>query len=89
MGYGGASETITVSPIVATTYTVTVTDAHGCTGTDEVTVNISAPVAAHASAGNPAFCLPVEAPNCRWRPPVAPALLPINGAASRQGLLLI
>lgn len=52
-GTGGASYTwmpgnltgasISVCPTVATTYTLTVTDASGCTGTDQVLVNVSNP----------------------------------------------
>lgn len=37
------SQNITVCPTSTTTYTLTVTDANGCTGTDQVTVNISTP----------------------------------------------
>jgi hypothetical protein len=37
---GGNSQTINVCPIVNTVYTVTVTDAGGCTGTDVVTVEV-------------------------------------------------
>jgi gliding motility-associated-like protein len=35
------SATPTASPVVTTTYTVTATDANGCTGTDQVTVSIT------------------------------------------------
>ncbi len=41
---------ITVSPTTTTTYTVTITESDGCTGTDEVTVTVSAAVT--ADAGN-------------------------------------
>ena len=40
-GQSGAS--ITVSPTVATIYTVTTTDANGCTNTDNVTVTVNTP----------------------------------------------
>jgi len=47
---------ITVSPLVNTTYTVTVTDANGCSATDEVTVSISVPILLEISTSNEAFC---------------------------------
>lgn len=36
---GETTQTINVCPLVTTTYTVTITDASGCSSTDEVTVN--------------------------------------------------
>ncbi|HTL81905.1 MAG TPA: gliding motility-associated C-terminal domain-containing protein [Bacteroidia bacterium] len=38
-----STSNITVCPLTTTTYTLTVTDANGCTGTGSVTVNISTP----------------------------------------------
>ncbi len=38
---GQNGNNITVSPIVSTTYTVTVTDAHGCSSTDQVAVTVN------------------------------------------------
>ncbi|MFN0216532.1 MAG: aryl-sulfate sulfotransferase [Saprospiraceae bacterium] len=54
---GEQNDSITVSPAVTTTYTVTVADANGCTATDEVTVNISAPISLNATASISEFCL--------------------------------
>jgi gliding motility-associated-like protein len=49
---------VVVTPAVSTTYTLTVTDANGCTGTDQVTVtvtNCTAPAAALSASDN-AIC---------------------------------
>lgn len=50
-----SSNTIVVTPAVSTTYTLTVTDANGCTGTDQVTVtvtNCTVPTAALSVSDN-------------------------------------
>lgn len=68
LGSGGASynwnpgnltgSSVVVTPAVTTTYTLTVTDANGCTGTDQVTITVSTctvPVAALSASAN-AIC---------------------------------
>lgn len=54
---GEQSETIQVMPTVATTYAVTATDANGCTASDEVSVNIFAPISLQLIATDPVFCV--------------------------------
>ncbi|MBL0328955.1 MAG: gliding motility-associated C-terminal domain-containing protein [Bacteroidetes bacterium] len=50
-----ASATPNVTPATTTTYTVTVSDALGCTGTDVVTITVGTPLTITAS-GSPANC---------------------------------
>ncbi len=50
------SAAITVAPTSSSTYTVTVTDANGCTGSDAVSVTVTAPLSAQVSATQTAFC---------------------------------
>jgi hypothetical protein len=38
---GATTDTVTVSPSITTTYTVTVTDASGCQSTAQVTINVT------------------------------------------------
>ncbi|MDD3877620.1 MAG: PKD domain-containing protein [Bacteroidales bacterium] len=45
---GDITSTIVVSPIVSTTYTLTVTDVNGCSATDDVVVNMNPPPPAYA-----------------------------------------
>jgi gliding motility-associated-like protein/uncharacterized repeat protein (TIGR01451 family) len=47
---GGTTASITVNPAVATTYTVTVSNAAGCTATDQVTVSIAPSLTVNAGA---------------------------------------
>jgi uncharacterized protein YjdB len=50
---GAASATLSVNPVITTTYTVTVTAANGCTGSATTTVTVvSAPTAAIAETDN-------------------------------------
>ncbi|MBK7227144.1 MAG: hypothetical protein IPH96_17675 [Saprospiraceae bacterium] len=37
----GLGQSKTVSPLLTTTYTVTITDANGCTATDNVVINVA------------------------------------------------
>lgn len=54
---GGNTASVTVSPTSTTTYTVTVTNAGGCSATDEVTVNVTGgALSATASAGVSTIC---------------------------------
>ncbi len=41
---GGTNNTISVSPVVTTTYSIVITDANGCTATSSVTVDLGPPV---------------------------------------------
>src|SRR6185312_11676176 len=49
---GETTSTITVTPLTTTTYTVNVTNAGGCFGTNTVTVNVEPPPLAAASSAN-------------------------------------
>lgn len=53
---GESSNTITVSPTITTTYTVTVTDASGCKAVDEVTVNVSGALEVTITPNPAEFC---------------------------------
>jgi gliding motility-associated-like protein/uncharacterized repeat protein (TIGR01451 family) len=56
---GATTASITVNPIVTTTYTVTLTEASGCTAIDQVSVVVTpAPVAVIAGINTPCFGLP-------------------------------
>ena len=52
---GATTQSITVAPTVTTTYTVTVTNASGCTGSDEITVK-SPPAEVTLNPTNIEFC---------------------------------
>ena len=54
---GQTTAEITVSPLSSTTYTVTVTDANGCTAADAVGISISVPISLNISASTTAFCM--------------------------------
>lgn len=45
-----------MSPTVTTTYTVTVTDARGCTATNSIVVNVNTPVTAGVATNPAAIC---------------------------------
>ncbi len=51
-----SSQNPTVSPTVSTTYTVVVTDANGCTATDQVTVDVSSALTLSISLDQPSNC---------------------------------
>ena len=51
----GAGQTHTVSPTSTTTYTVTGTDANGCTGLDQVTITVN-PMPSVIASGNNLLC---------------------------------
>ncbi|NOT38636.1 MAG: hypothetical protein HOP11_14785, partial [Saprospiraceae bacterium] len=53
----GTGQTKTVSPIIPTTYTVTVVDALGCIGTGQVLVTVNAKPVASASNNGPLTCV--------------------------------
>lgn len=46
----GEGQDQTVAPLITTIYTVTVTDANGCTGTDQTIINVPAPITADAGS---------------------------------------
>jgi subtilisin-like proprotein convertase family protein len=48
--------TISVSPTVTTTYSVTVTDANGCSGTDQLTINVNPIPDATATPSSQTIC---------------------------------
>jgi hypothetical protein len=52
---GATTASIEVSPGVTTTYTVTVTNASGCSSTDEVTITITGTALSTVTSANPAF----------------------------------
>lgn len=55
---GATTQSVTVSPMATTTYTVTVTSATGCTAEDEVTVTVlSSPTTVNATASPQSICL--------------------------------
>lgn len=54
---GETSSSISVMPGSSSTYTVTATDANGCSASDEVTVSIGLPVSTQITASTQAFCL--------------------------------
>ncbi len=54
---GESTASISVAPTATTTYFVTVTDANGCSASDEVVVTVAAPISVDISATNGAFCL--------------------------------
>src|SRR6185295_7720048 len=69
------SRTIDVAPTFAATYSVTATDANGCSGTDSHTVNVSStpaaaitapPSACSGSAGNTAFVATQSGATYAW-----------------------
>lgn len=53
-GLNGQNQT--VSPTDTTTYTVVVTDANGCTATDQITIFVTTPVMASAGASDLSIC---------------------------------
>ncbi len=53
---GQNTELINVTPTTTTTYTVTGTDANGCTGTAEVTVNVFPNLTVNITPAAPAIC---------------------------------
>ncbi|MBE0640972.1 MAG: hypothetical protein IH599_02985, partial [Bacteroidales bacterium] len=53
---GSTLDNITVSPVLTTTYSLTGTDANGCTSETSVTVNVNALPAAFAVGGGGAYC---------------------------------
>ncbi len=54
---GSITQNITVSPIVTTPYTVTITDANGCTVVGNVTVTVSTSLIGGATATPPTICV--------------------------------
>jgi hypothetical protein len=76
----------TVSPTTTTTYTVTVTDAKGCKGTDQVTVNVDSPPVAAASNNGPLSCIKTQV-TLTAEPATGVTYLWSNGATTRTTLV--
>jgi len=57
-----ASKTPVASPAVTTTYTVEVTDANGCTTTDDITITVADPLTVTATTGDNLIGTGGEAP---------------------------
>ncbi|MBK7232768.1 MAG: hypothetical protein IPH93_11040 [Saprospiraceae bacterium] len=53
---GAITPSIMVTPSITTSYTVTVTDANNCTGTQSITVSVNANPIASISPANPQIC---------------------------------
>ena len=53
---GGTTSNISVSPVVTTSYTVTITDANGCTTTGSVTVTVNPVLTINATATPTSIC---------------------------------
>ncbi len=66
---GATAQSITVSPSATTTYTVTVSDAYGCTGTDNVVITVTASTLLSTTAPTMNACpgnvvVPIAVTNC-------------------------
>ncbi len=73
---GQTTASISVTPLVNTTYTVTVSDANGCSGTDDVAVNVNpnpsitvSPHSAVICSGDSLIISASGAINYSWSPP--------------------
>lgn len=53
---GATTDTVTVSPSITTTYTVTVTDASGCQGIAQVTINVTGALQVNITPDPAEFC---------------------------------
>jgi gliding motility-associated-like protein len=53
---GATTDTVTVSPSITTTYTVTVTDASGCQSTAQVTINVTGALEVNITPDPAEFC---------------------------------
>jgi gliding motility-associated-like protein len=54
---GSTTQNTVVNPSTTTSYTVQVTDAHGCTATGSVTVTVNPPLTGSATATPPTICM--------------------------------